>query len=485
MEKAASSLSERISIDSSDKWSIKDDVITQQYDIIHDVTGDVPPLVGVQYRRGTMNWSQISRHIGESLSLHLKATVMSLPDVPSNNRVASSFQMSINLQTMILGTSLLSLPFCLRIAGVWALLVTVVIGFFTTFTASILSDCQYQVSYSQPAVLKRVSPSYVEMAKLCWKQGGGRIMELLVYLGLLRNVVVLILLTDITRDLLSPLGLHYDKRYLTIIWTLILLPLLFIKKIQLLTIISFVGLNVYMLAILTILVSCCVQSSTWNIFNISFAFNLRGFGLVVGIVVNSFAVHLNLPALEGSLKKVDAYHRTTLISFLVNICAKIGFAMCGYLTCLEETGQEITSRISLYPPLPILVKISVMFFAFFSVPLQNLVIFQLIDDKYRPHFPVFENRNLTWVLLTRSLCVTACLFVAVSVPHFSIAVSLIGSLRGSLISLILPPLFYITLNTHHKKRCKKCLCYVTITVGVGAALFGAYSSFAALVYGDV
>lgn len=434
--------------------------------------------------RASLNWSYISKGIEESLSLHMKTTVFSLPDLPSANRVTSAFQMSINLQSMILGTSVLSLPYCLKIAGIWSLLVILVIGLLTTFTALILSDCQYQESFSQPQFRKRVNVSFVDMAKACWKNAGCYVMEVIVYLSLLRNIVVMILLTDISAELLQGvIGSNYDKRMISIFWAFAILPMLFIKKIKPLTCLSFAGLNFYLIAITSILVLCCLEASKWDIHNIALDFNLKGLGITIGIVVNSFAVHLNLPPLEGSLKNEMSYQKSVNGSFIINICAKMSFALCGYLTCLEKTGQEITNEIRLHTPLPLLVRGAVLFFAFFSIPLQNVVVLELIDDNFRPYFPVFAKHPFLWVLLTRCICITASLFVTVSIPHFSIVVSLIGSLRGSLICLILPPMFYLTLDTLEKKWYKNILCYITLIIGILAAAIGSYSSVAALFSG--
>lgn len=192
---------------------------------------------------------------------------------------------------------------------------------------------------------------------------------------------------------------------------------------------------------------------------------------------------MNLPSLEGSLKNPDSYRRSSCLSFIFNIIAKVGFAVCGYLTYLSKTDQEITSNVDQYHPLPTLLRIAVMFFAYFTIPLQSYVVFELIDSQFRRKFPIWENREYTWLCISRSLFMTLCLFVAVVIPDFSIVVSLIGSLRGSMISLVLPALFYVRLQTHEVSGVKKIACYVTAVFGTCAAFIGVFSSVMAIAVG--
>ncbi|XP_057292892.1 uncharacterized protein LOC130621599 [Hydractinia symbiolongicarpus] len=427
------------------------------------------------------SWAQVSYGIGASLNEHTENTVYSLLNIPSSDRRSNSILMSINLQSMIMGTTMLSVPYCVRLAGIWAIVMVVVIGFVTNFTASIISDCQYQLSLSNPGLYKRVYATFIDMSKACWNKAGTHIMVLLTYLSLARNIVVIILLSDVTSEILAVIGITtYNKQILSVIWTLLTIPLLLIRKISILAWISFIGLILYLSALFSMLILSCFSCSKWNFSQIPWRVDITKIGIAIGIIINSYAVHLNLPNLEGSLSEPGVYMKTTTVTFLINIFTKIAFALCCYLTYTDTTQPEITSNIDGWFPMPLLLRIAIMFFSYFTIPLQNFVVFEMIDQTLLPHFPIFDNNIYVWTILSRSVFMTMCLFVAILIPHFGIVVSLIGSVRGSIVALVLPACIYIKIQTHEKTYCKKILCYLVVLFGSLAGGVGLYSSIAAL-----
>ena len=78
-----------------------------------------------------------------------------------------------------------------------------------------------------------------------------------------------------------------------------------------------------------------------------------------------------------------------------------------------------------------------------------------------------------------------CLLVAVLIPNFSVVVGLIGSVRGSMICLILPALFYIKLQKSYQcvENFKRVACYITVVFGCAASVVGVYASVKAIAYG--
>ena len=437
------------------------------------------PLIsktGKNNNKSIEEWAFMSYGITRSNScLDKQNTIYSLKHRPSSDRRSNAYLMGVNLQSMILGTSVLGLPFCVKIAGVWSIFVLILVGLFSNFAAVILTDCQYQESFSSPRVMKRVYISFVEMAKISMDRLGAFVMKFLVYLSLLRNVVVVILLTDLSKDILLQFGISgYDKNLLAASWTIATIPLLFVTKVSYLAWVSFIGLNLYLVALATILVVSCTEYKSWNIREISWDFNIEGVGIATGIIINSYSVHMNMPALEASLKKPKKYKSATNITFVFNNISKIAFAICGYLTYVENTQQEITGNIVKFKPLPQIIRIAILFFTFFTVPLQSFVAFELIDDTFQNYFPMV-NKKL-WLLITRLMFMLLALFIAVMIPHFGLVVSLIGSIRGTMITLILPCTFYVLLKNHDIKLYKLVISYIIIIFGIFAGVLGVYSS---------
>ena len=421
------------------------------------------------------HWSNTSAEIGNQNTLH------SLQHLPSNDRRSSTFLMAVNMQSMILGTSVLGLPYCVKIAGVWALFAIILVGVASAFTSALLGDCQYQVSLSEPGKTKRIHISYVDMSKMCIGKYGTFIMKGLVYLSLLRNVIVLVLLTDLTENVLEEFDITAvrNKDFLTLGWMLSTIPLLLINKVSYLAWVSFIGLKLYLCALISILVICCINYGSWNFQSLSWDINIEGIGIALGIIINSISVHMNLPSLEGSLKNPNQYKAASHSTFFFNNVAKIAFASFGFLTYTGSTKEEIIGNITSFAPLPIVLQIAMIFFTFFTVPMSSFVAFELLDNSVRSYFHMLD--KWSWAILSRLICMSFVLLCALLMPHFGLVVSLIGSVRGTVISLILPPVFYIMLKTHQVKTYKLVFSFVVMIFGLCAGLLGCYSSVRVLV----
>ena len=422
-------------------------------------------------------------HTEYGIRSELQTTTESLPDIPSDDRLSSNVLIGTSIQSMILGTSLLSIPYSIKLAGVWGLILIFVIGVLSTITADILSECQYQISRRQSAK-KRIHSTFVDMCAACFHTRGKHVMEALVYLSLARNVIIIILLADLTEELIGG-KMQYDKSVLPVLWTVAVLPLLFISKVSKLAWFTFIGMILYLLSVAAMFGIFMSTFRTWSFQSNFLHWDIKRVGVASGIIINSYAVHMNLPSLEGSMKKPSSYVYVTSLSFSMNVIIKMAFGLFGFLAFGENTSDEIANNLTqMHIDINVVrycIRGSLILFTYFTIPLQSHVVFELIDSNFRYHFPIFSGKDQLWTLLSRLIVMTASLLVALLIPHFGIAVSIIGSVRGSLISLVLPPLFYINLKTHPLSKIKLFICYITVTLGILIGGIGFYSSVDALI----
>ena len=143
------------------------------------------------------------------------------------------------------------------------------------------------------------------------------------------------------------------------------------------------------------------------------------------------------------------------------------------------------NNIDQYHPLPIIIQASVMFYSYFTLPLQCFVAMELIDDTFRPLLPIcVTQRDYVYLLLSRITLMAVCLAVALLIPQFSVVVGLIGSVTGSMIGVILPALFYVTLRTQKQNGfMMKGVLFVVAGVGCVSAVVGVYAAVRAVVLG--
>ena len=416
------------------------------------------------------HWSHCSYSAFESISLQ---------DLPSLDRRSSAWLAGINVQSMILGTSVLGFPFAFMNAGIWAIPLVVIIGTAASVSAGLLRDCLYQNSrkHGRP---KRVRRTYVDVCNGAWPMYGRTISELIVFIGLLRNVIVLILLTNLSVQVLGDL-LRTDKGIITVSWAFAVLPFLFIKRVSSLAWISFIGLSLYLVALAAILVQCLLHYPSWSFANLHFDFHIEKIGLAAGIIINSFAQHLSFPPVEGSMRKPKTYRPTFFVTFAINVIVKVLFGVSAVLTYGSCTKQSITGNLS-DRKISVPANSAIAFFAYFTLPMQSFVVFDLIDSKFLPHFPIFKgSASWSWMLLSRSVVLVTCLLVAVLVPEFGLLVSFVGSIRGSFVSLMFPPLFYLKLFKHKVGYLRKIQCVAVALIGLSLGSVGIYSSSKAVI----
>ena len=404
---------------------------------------------------------------------------ISLQHVPSLDRRSSAWLVGINIQSMILGTSVLGFPFAFMNAGVWAIPLVILIGLASSASGGLLQDCLYQESRRFPRP-KRVRGSYIEICRRAWPKHGKSVMEFIVFISMLRNVIVLILLTNLTLEVFKGL-IFFDKGIVTVLWALAALPFLFIKRVSSLAWISFIGLFLYLIALMAVLVHCIIDYKSWSFSKLHLEFQIEKLGIAAGIIINSFAQHLAFPPVEGSMKKPKKYRLTLYIAFGINVIVKIFLGVSAVMTYGDSVCQSVTANLT-NRKIAIPSDIGIAFFAYFTLPMQSFVVFDLIDSKFLPHFPVFkDSSNWGWLILSRSLVLLPCLLIAVLIPQFSLLVSFVGSIRGSLISLVLPPILYMKIFQHKINNFIKIQCFLMIFIGLILGGTGVYSSSKAIV----
>ncbi|KAK8662277.1 hypothetical protein V6N13_091862 [Hibiscus sabdariffa] len=84
-------------------------------------------------------------------------------------------------------------------------------------------------------------------------------------------------------------------------------------------------------------------------------------------------------------------------------------------------------------------------------------------------------------ILIRTLLVMSTLVVGLSVPFFSLVLSLIGSLLTMLVTLILPPACYLSILRGKVGRIEVAICIIIIAVGVVSSSFGTYSALTKII----
>lgn len=185
-----------------------------------------------------------------------------------------------------------------------------------------------------------------------------------------------------------------------------------------------------------------------------------------GTVVFAFeGIGVVLP-LENSMRNPDAFPAILNIGMISVISLYIVFSLVGYLKFGEQIADSLTLNLPNFPLFQS-VKLLYSFVIFISYAIQLYVPVQILNP--------WATRNLGRVfgagpvqseyIMRFSLILFTCL-LAVLVPDLGDIISLIGSLAGSMLALIIPPILDMKVRPYAQSWWTYCLNGFIISLGL-------------------
>ncbi|XP_047140065.1 vesicular inhibitory amino acid transporter [Hydra vulgaris] len=399
----------------------------------------------------------------------------------SNDRGASIPLAMLNI--LPLGTSIFSMPFCIADGGYLVLLVMILICIMADLTQTLLADCLYAIS-PRSKLRKRVNGSYIDVARAVWGENGSRILRttLIVYqfTGCVVNIVMLGTNVHIVLQPYTSLPLGAT----TVIFSLSVYPLLFIRKLSVLAYFSMTALCSLIVAIISVLVLFCIESGNWknNSKNIE-VMHRHGFLFSFGIIMLSCSTHSILPQVEGSMKNSSKINQVIHQSFFLTTILKFTFALLGSLSFGPDTQSMITlNAVALSKPVSMISSIGLIGYAIFNYPLSiflvNDSIDSLIDDT-----KVEKNKTLlyVWVAVTRLVAVALSVAIAIVMPYFGVLLSIRGSVLGTFLMFVFPCYFHLKLKWKNLAKWRRCSEILLMFSGTFVGVVGFYSAIVHIV----
>ncbi|KAI4373046.1 hypothetical protein MLD38_011215 [Melastoma candidum] len=95
--------------------------------------------------------------------------------------------------------------------------------------------------------------------------------------------------------------------------------------------------------------------------------------------------------------------------------------------------------------------------------------------------PSTLGKSYAYSILVRTALVISTLVVGLSVPFFGLVMSLIGSLLTMLVTLILPPVCFLSITRWKVPPVQVALCCLTVAVGTVSSVFGSYSALSKII----
>jgi vesicular inhibitory amino acid transporter len=218
--------------------------------------------------------------------------------------------------------------------------------------------------------------------------------------------------------------------------------------------------------------------------------------------------------MEGSMLDRKKFNPMLSITHLVAAFFKALFGLVGFLTWQENTDEVITNNLPT-KELKILVNMILIVKALLSYPLPYFASVELLETTL---FMTSKNLNQTvdsnkqntrmsssssfaqstkpffmrscydmdgdlkfWAVCLRIALILFTLFLAIFIPHFAILMGLIGSITGTMLSLIWPCYFHIHLKRKSLRWYQIAIDIIIIAFGILITVTGIYYSSVALV----
>lgn len=300
-----------------------------------------------------------------------------------------------------------------------------------------------------------------------------------------------------------------DHSAWTMISCMILIPCAFIKSLRFVSRLSFCNAVVHLIINIIIVFYCLTRFSDWNFRKVEYRIDIWTFPISLGIIVFSYTSQIFLPTLEGSMIDRTKFDSMLNMSHLAAAIFKAAFGYIGFLTWQDNTKEEITNNLPTIE-LKILVNMILVVKALLSYPLPYFASVELLEstlfassehqirseefhtEQQRPSRtkstvssssarPLFtmtcydpDGDLKFWAVCLRIGLIVFTLFLAIFIPHFAILMGLIGSITGTMLSLIWPCYFHLHLKRKTLKWHQKVLDVTIIVFGILISIIGIY-----------
>ncbi|CAM42495.1 putative amino acid transporter aATP11 [Leishmania braziliensis MHOM/BR/75/M2904] len=392
--------------------------------------------------------------------------------VPFGGFLATTF----NLASATLGAGIISIPSGFNLSGVIMSCVYLILaGAGTIYSMNLLAK----------VMIKTGLRSYAQSARMLLGRGADYFLAVLIIIQCFGGSVAYIIATStlLTPILKAPSAPAFFKtkqgnRVITsVVWLIIMLPLVFPKKVNSLRYVSTFGV-----LFIVYFVACVIgHSATNGLHDPSIRSEVRLMrtgnealeGL--GVFLFSLMVQLNAYDIFFEMKHKTVFHFTLYTAIATGLCMLL-YVLAGVFGYLDFGSKVRDSVLSLYDP----IKEPYMAVGYIGIVVKICVAFALHMIPFRDalyHFCRWTPEEVPYWkhCLIMAIPATAALLCGLFIPTINSVLGLLGSFCGGIIGMIMPALFYMYAG-HFTLREVGLLNYVAtyllLVGGVVSVVFG-------------
>ena len=246
-----------------------------------------------------------------------------------------------------------------------------------------------------------------------------------------------------------------------LVFGLLMLPNIFFRKLYHISIMSTLTVVSAVCISVVLTLYCFTQAGTWQTYDLN-EFDLKEFVASIGVMVASYSSQMYLSIIECDMKKPKDAPLVMNAGYCAMTALKIGVGVIAYMTFGENTHEVVTLNL---PTGMILtaVNIVVVILSLSSYTLPMFTVFEILEkdspwlmtgdielSSEKELKNLDEETKQSYIAIRRTVVrlalVIVTLIMAVSVPHFGLVLSFIGTFTGAFLEMVFPSLFYVILK---------------------------------------
>lgn len=402
----------------------------------------------------------------------------------------TSFNAFWNVSNSIQGVAILAMPYVIKGGGWWSVVAIILVAILSNYTGQILINCHYDDVIDEvtgETVSVRTRSSYAEVGDAMWPVYGKNIVLFIQVLELLFMATLYpIVFVSVTHTLFPHFGL--SSGVWVLIFGMLMLPNIFLRRLYHISIMSSLTVASATSVFFAVCVYCLTEIDAWDVHNLE-KFSIKEFVASTGVVVASYSSQMYLSVIESDMRNPSTIGTVMNAGYFAMTILKVGVGVIAYMTFGDATSQVVTLNL---PAGILLTAINsiVLLLAMSSYTLPMFTVFEILekDSKWLivgnsselgndKESQKYEERLIN---VRRTAIRLALMFItltmAISVPHFCMVLSFIGSFTGAFLEMVFPCWFYLALK--HKTLSKSTIIVnvLIITLSLLFMGIGMYSS---------
>jgi len=407
-----------------------------------------------------------------------------------NEKQSSLGQTFFNFTNIFIGLGLLSQPYALSQGGWISLFILLKGTVMCHYTAKLVAKVTGEYLKKRPDGV----PSYAEIGRLALGSKGYVLGSMVVLTELFFGTCISMVFVWNSVQLLLAQPWAYPYTAIACWSIIVMLPTVWIKSFSRMAFIAVMGTAASFGVFIVVVVSFALSFSSSHALPSTSFVEPSTISIAYGIYLTSLGGHCALPSLYSQLDddKKHKFGRIITLSFLSLFLLYSAMAIFGYVTFGDATQVIITSSLAIEPG-PIVAKIAAAAVIFASwanlspfTSVMSDILFDILsksgtagkkssqdagNQSSIPLSPLLLRPALFQASLRSFLFILCFGLALLTFPFLNLILSFSGGIMSMLDSIILPPLFYLSIFSSRLSRWEKAFAYYTIAFGVISSLF--------------